>query len=808
MDTTQIVVFNLNFSSIIEENIVYPIAMWLTMFCRESPLRANCLEWFLLHNIIDALIVLIFRINITILLVCWFLRIEGTILCTIGRWLISFAAHAGLPEANTELGLLYERGNPITPPDQATAYEYYDKAADLGDADAMLRIATLIDSGVKFEELRKTRIPNTNTEENEQCEFPVDNDAVERMIHKAASLGNAKAMFKLILPYCSITKYSQCVDIVQRMKKLGELGHEEAFCRYALMCKAHHITNEEKIVMFTAISKRASKQRPMAMVTQCFMLHFGIGCTSDPDAARQAFTRLMNIEIPYTDTKGRIYFEAVQFLASVMQDLPVELRSTIDFVSMQHIRELLLGAAIKLDLVHAWLALEEFVTSKEEKIDCLQTAADKGLLSAWQRLAQDCYMDDPYLLDTWPREKLLILRNLNESIHHKDDSIHKYAVYDHRCPLCLEYSLSSKHDDKVEELSPTEGNQEVLALDKRTRCFYHFPENWFVVDKVNKLGEGGQGAVYRAIFRVEGTSASDVDSLPKNVALKVLSKESSMSNLADEIYYLKVLQGSGQYITRCYGHTMLGTQLCMVTELANYGDLESILTLAHFDLPKLPFQLLLQWMLDIAIGIKELHKFGIAHCDIKPANALVFETLKLKLSDVGLSRKTKNNVPISHPKDGMSSEDSSITNTFRVGTAGYMDPEIILANGVGVTLASDIFSFGMTCTHIINQRKPNARWRPFVNEAITKIESSNSLSEVGKNILVNMMNNCCRAEASKRQSIHNCIEDLTNVISNGLINDNEVSLLTIEHYLQGRSANSTLSEQDAQSSLPIQTGVI
>ncbi len=38
---------------------------------------------------------------------------------------------------------------------------------------------------------------------------------------------------------------------------------------------------------------------------------------------------------------------------------------------MEHIRDLLLGAAIKLDLVHAWLTVEEFVSSQEEKIECL-----------------------------------------------------------------------------------------------------------------------------------------------------------------------------------------------------------------------------------------------------------------------------------------------------------------------------------------------------------------------------------------------------------------------------------------------------
>jgi serine/threonine protein kinase len=44
---------------------------------------------------------------------------------------------------------------------------------------------------------------------------------------------------------------------------------------------------------------------------------------------------------------------------------------------------------------------------------------------------------------------------------------------------------------------------------------------------------------------------------------------------------------------------------------------------------------------NIILGLEELHKQGIIYCDLKPENILVFNNGYTKLTDFGLSKRTK-----------------------------------------------------------------------------------------------------------------------------------------------------------------------
>lgn len=87
-------------------------------------------------------------------------------------------------------------------------------------------------------------------------------------------------------------------------------------------------------------------------------------------------------------------------------------------------------------------------------------------------------------------------------------------------------------------------------------------------------------------------------------------------------------------------------------------------------------------ILDVIDGLEYLHSKGWLHRDIKPANILLFNGI-YKISDFGL---IKNLSTKKHPNDVMSAIG------LRLGTQGYMSPEVLVACDYSVL--SDIYALG------------------------------------------------------------------------------------------------------------------
>ncbi len=171
---------------------------------------------------------------------------------------------------------MYEHGSASTYANKALSLRYLMKVADLGDPDSMMEVSSKLQMGEFFYQAsRLSNVESMSTKllasimqsDNGAVEQAVNEDTAELLIHQAAIAGNPNAMFKLIYSYRSISQYCQVPEIVRKMKYIGELGHEEAHCRYALMCKAGWVSNEERAFMFQSINSRANRNQPMAMVT-------------------------------------------------------------------------------------------------------------------------------------------------------------------------------------------------------------------------------------------------------------------------------------------------------------------------------------------------------------------------------------------------------------------------------------------------------------------------------------------------------------------------------------------------------------
>ena len=225
----------------------------------------------------------------------------------------------------------------------------------------------------------------------------------------------------------------------------------------------------------------------------------------------------------------------------------------------------------------------------------------------------------------------------------------------------------------------------------------------------------------------------------------------------------------------------------------------------HNPLLSLTLPLIVKWMYQITSALHYMHRYFLKHLDLKPKNVLVFQGLNVKLTDFGISAKedhvqkliitgsvkggaivardaenneirgigTNSNSIASSAVDGnttidsmshenscsfgYSTSDSSsggvtngVTHTV-AGTPGYMDP---LMAEKGKLLESDIFSFGMTCVHIINQRKPNqSSWQRDFRTAMSEIQGlSPALAE--------LVAQCCSMTLSVRPTAENCCESL------------------------------------------------
>ncbi|MEX2287316.1 MAG: serine/threonine-protein kinase [Planctomycetaceae bacterium] len=198
---------------------------------------------------------------------------------------------------------------------------------------------------------------------------------------------------------------------------------------------------------------------------------------------------------------------------------------------------------------------------------------------------------------------------------------------------------------------------------------------------LRRLGRGGMAEVYLAEQR----------SIDRAVAIKVLRAEF----VADEVHLKRFAQEA-----RAAG----GLNHPNIVQIYTIGEADGVHFIAQEYVQGLNLAQYLQRngppdargalhiMKQAAQALQAAGEAGIIHRDIKPENILINQKGIVKVTDFGLARLTLGE-RVHLTQDGLT-----------MGTPLYMSPEQI--NGGELDARSDIYSFGVTCYHLLTGRPP------------------------------------------------------------------------------------------------------
>ena len=216
---------------------------------------------------------------------------------------------------------------------------------------------------------------------------------------------------------------------------------------------------------------------------------------------------------------------------------------------------------------------------------------------------------------------------------------------------------------------------EIREKVKRFKCNI----NSFTKSKL--VGYGTYSEVFLAI--------SEKDN--KEVALKIFN-DRVFDEKTENMFYKEILILSScksKFVIKLLGFTDV-YPFSMALEFAKYGSLYD--TLRHKPgKPNLSGTQKTIIAMGVASGMKEIHKNGIIHCDLKSMNILLDEQLLPKICDFGISRFNED------IKDD--ENDDRI-----IGTAHWMAPEIF--NSSEYSHKSDVYSFGILLWEMLTEKMP------------------------------------------------------------------------------------------------------
>ena len=195
------------------------------------------------------------------------------------------------------------------------------------------------------------------------------------------------------------------------------------------------------------------------------------------------------------------------------------------------------------------------------------------------------------------------------------------------------------------------------------------------------LGTGGFSTVYLA----ESMTG-------KKKAMKILNEGTDLNSLMQEVKANKVLDHENVIDIE---HIKTNGFAYILMEYFNAKSLRKYDIKSDEDRQKIISQIL--------EGLSHAHKQGVVHGDIKPENILVNRAKKVKITDFGLSRNTRD-IPQEVSTICSLIQSQEDLDKVLMGTIQYMAPEQL--NGEKATKKSDVYSLGLVLFELYAGRLP------------------------------------------------------------------------------------------------------
>jgi serine/threonine protein kinase len=216
---------------------------------------------------------------------------------------------------------------------------------------------------------------------------------------------------------------------------------------------------------------------------------------------------------------------------------------------------------------------------------------------------------------------------------------------------------------------------------------------------VQKLGEGGMGAVYLA----------RQVSLDRNVALKVLNPQ-----LAEDPQFVARFTREAYAAAQLSHHNVVQIHDIGVDKDTNFFSMEyvpgqTLEKVVKHD-GKLDPDVAVGYVLQAARGLRFAHDHGLIHRDVKPDNLLLNEQGIVKVADLGLVKQAgKQDLTVNAAKAaapaGAGADKTQLN--ISMGTPAYMPPEQA-RDAAHVDQRADIYSLGCTLYDLLTGRPPFA----------------------------------------------------------------------------------------------------
>lgn len=195
------------------------------------------------------------------------------------------------------------------------------------------------------------------------------------------------------------------------------------------------------------------------------------------------------------------------------------------------------------------------------------------------------------------------------------------------------------------------------------------------------LGKGGMGAVYRAfdpaISRSVAIKAIVKNSVGEEDLKHIMQRFRHEAQAVGRLVHPRIVQiydyGEDDYVAYIVMELVNGKTLAQHLQQESAYELREVGEIIR----------------QILDGLGHAHAAGVIHRDVKPANILINNDGRIKVSDFGIARI----------------ETSQLTQIGDVlGTPHYMAPEQFL--GIDVSLHSDLYSVGVIAYELLTGRKP------------------------------------------------------------------------------------------------------